>query len=283
MADDESSSDAPKGAALKKLAAKPGGKVLIFVAVGGVLYVGYRYYKGSGTASAVSPAATADPTSASGDSGTTTPDTAQTLSSWYDATESRAVAADPNNASLIDATLNDLQNGNPLTAGESTEWQNILSAFGAPPTPVGSAAGGTVGSAAPAGQASVGVATAGTGLTSNADSPSNSSLVAGLPAVLSGHNVISSSGDGGIGSSYFTQDNPLGPVTQYQTTNSNQPGAGPITLPTSGETTLQMDLANAAAYNLTGPQDVNPAQVIGPLSYSVVGYTNNDPTKPIYG
>jgi hypothetical protein len=266
MADDESSSDAPKGAALKKLAAKPGGKVLIFVAVGGVLYVGYRYYRNSGTASAVSPAATADPTSASGDSGTTTPDTAQTLSSWYDATESRAVAADPSNASLIDATLNDLQNGNPLTAGESTEWQNILSAFGAPPTPVGSAAGGTVGGSTAA------VTTAGTGLTSNADSPSNSSLVAAAaPAPYGGPTADVAGGT-------FVQADPLGPVMQYQTA-LNPINGRQETQPTSSETSVQESLANAA----TPSSPDNPGYTVGPLSYSVVGYTNNDPTKPIYG
>ena len=89
----------------------------------------------------VSPQGTSDGSITPGASGSVPPPVespSQQLQDWYSQIEGKAIGSDPGNAALIDATLGDMQNGAQLTPSEASEWQKILSAFGAPPMPVGS-------------------------------------------------------------------------------------------------------------------------------------------------
>jgi hypothetical protein len=73
-----------------------------------------------------------------------------------------------------------------------------------------------------------------------------------------------------------------GPWTQLITAPSTASGAM-VTIPVTQATSTQESLANAAAPKSTLSDEALASYTVGPTSYSVIGYTNNDPTKPIYG
>jgi hypothetical protein len=128
-------------AGIKHFAGTTQGKVTLTV---GGLVVLYLLYKRVSSPAAATVTASGSPASSgtgsvagSGTGSTASLPIADQLASWFSGAESQAVTSSPNDAALIDQTLSDVQNNNPLTAAEQAEWQRILSMAGAPPTPVG--------------------------------------------------------------------------------------------------------------------------------------------------
>lgn len=128
---------------IKKFAHGNGGKVAI-IAVGGIIgYLVLRRFTGGASASPSTDATQASDSgtseaSGSGGTGSNTPvSPIQSLQDWFASTESSGIASDPTHASLIDATLADIENGVALTPTEQQEWQKLLSQVGSPPQPIG--------------------------------------------------------------------------------------------------------------------------------------------------
>jgi hypothetical protein len=149
MADDEN-----VGSSLSSFSKTKKGKTTLIVVGLVVLYLAYKYFRGSSGSTTASAPAVTDSTgqAATGTSGTsggsvtsggtdvtgtTTLSPSEQLSQWFSTVEGKAVASNPGQAAAIDATLADLQNNVPLTTQEQQTWQSILGSYGAPPYAVG--------------------------------------------------------------------------------------------------------------------------------------------------